>query len=62
MPSRASTRRPRSGRLVRRIEETDDVVTLVLEPADGELIEPSAPGQYVSVSPVDLPDGRRQGR
>lgn len=51
----------RSYRLVRRIEETDDVVTLVLEPADGQPIEPSAPGQYVSVF-VDLPDGRRQGR
>ena len=48
-------------RLVRRIEETDDVVTLVLEPADGEPVAPSAPGQYVSVL-VDLPDGRRQGR
>ena len=48
-------------RLVRRIEETDDVVTLVLEPADGGSVPPSAPGQYVSVF-VDLPDGRRQGR
>lgn len=48
-------------RLVRRIEETDDVVTLVLEPADGAPVAQSAPGQYVSVF-VDLPGGRRQGR
>jgi len=48
-------------RVVRRIEETDDVISLVLEPADeGELPE-IRPGQYVSVF-VDLPNGDRQPR
>lgn len=48
-------------RLVRRIEETADVVSFVLEPADGAPVPETAPGQYVSVF-VNLPDGRRQGR
>jgi nitric oxide dioxygenase len=48
-------------RVVRRIEETDDVVSLVLEPADGGPVPPTRPGQYVSVF-VDLPDGDRQPR
>jgi nitric oxide dioxygenase len=48
-------------RVVRRIEETADVVSLVLEPADGGGLPEIAPGQYVSVF-VDLPDGRRQPR
>jgi nitric oxide dioxygenase len=48
-------------RLIRTIEETADVVSLVLEPADGDPIPATAPGQYVSVF-VNLPDGRRQGR
>ena len=48
-------------RVVRRIEETDDVISLVLEPADGDPLPGIAPGQYVSVF-VDLPDGRRQPR
>jgi nitric oxide dioxygenase len=48
-------------RVVRRIEETDDVVSLVLEPADGDELPQIAPGQYVSVF-VDLPDGNRQPR
>ncbi len=48
-------------RVVRRIEETDDVVSLVLEPADGGALPEIAPGQYVSVF-VDLPDGERQPR
>jgi len=48
-------------RVVRRIEETSDVVSLVLEPADGELLPEISPGQYVSVF-VDLPDGSRQPR
>ena len=47
-------------RVVRRIEETADVITLVLEPTDGPL-PTSAPGQYVSVF-VNLPDGDRQPR
>ena len=48
-------------RVVRRIEETNDVVSLVLEPADGGELPHIAPGQYVSVF-VDLPDARRQPR
>ena len=48
-------------RVVRRIEETVDVVSLVLEPADGESLPQIAPGQYVSVF-VDLADGARQPR
>ena len=48
-------------RVVRRIEETADVVSLVLEPADGGELPEIAPGQYVSVF-VDLPDGDRQPR
>jgi nitric oxide dioxygenase len=48
-------------RVVRRIEETADVVSLVLEPADGGALPHVSPGQYVSVF-VDLPDGARQPR
>ena len=48
-------------RLVRRIEETDDVVSLVLEPADGAPVPQIEPGQYVSLF-VDLPGGDRQPR
>jgi nitric oxide dioxygenase len=48
-------------RVVRRIEETADVITLVLEPTDGAPLPGIAPGQYVSVF-VDLPNGDRQPR
>jgi nitric oxide dioxygenase len=48
-------------RVVRRIEEAHDVISLVLEPADGGALPEFTPGQYVSVF-VDLPDGRRQPR
>jgi nitric oxide dioxygenase len=48
-------------RVVRRIEETADVISLVLEPPDGRALPPIAPGQYMSVF-VDLPDGSRQPR
>ena len=55
-------RRPtRPYRVVRRIEETDDVISLVLEPADGGTLPEILPGQYVSVF-ADLPDGSRQPR
>jgi nitric oxide dioxygenase len=47
--------------VVRRIEEADDVIFLVLEPVDGGPLPAIAPGQYVSVF-VDLPDGARQPR
>ena len=46
---------------MRRIEETADVITLVLEPTDGDPLPKIAPGQYVSVF-VDLPGGDRQPR
>ena len=48
-------------RVIRRIEETDDVVSFVLEPADGGGLPAIYPGQYVSVF-VDLPGGNRQPR
>lgn len=51
----------RAYQVVRRIEETAGVVSLVLSPADGEPLPTIAPGQYVSVF-VDLPDGSRQPR
>ncbi|SDP47154.1 nitric oxide dioxygenase [Nakamurella panacisegetis] len=48
-------------RVVRRIDETQDVISLILEPADGGQLPAISPGQYVSVF-VDLPDGGRQPR
>ena len=48
-------------RVVRRIEETQDVISLVLEPADGRPLPSITPGQYVLVF-VDLPNGDRQPR
>jgi nitric oxide dioxygenase len=48
-------------RVVRRIDEAADVISLVLEPADGGPPPAIAPGQYVSVF-VDLPNGDRQPR
>src|SRR4051794_9097116 len=41
-------------RVMRRIEETADVISLVLEPTDDQGLPPIAPGQYVSVF-VNLP-------
>jgi nitric oxide dioxygenase len=55
------TQPTRPYRVVRRIEETADVITLVLEPTDGDPLPEIAPGQYVSVF-VDLPGGDRQPR
>ena len=48
-------------RVVRRIEETADVISVVLEPVDGVDLPDVRPGQYVSVF-VDLPGGDRQPR
>jgi nitric oxide dioxygenase len=48
-------------RVTERVEETADVVSLVLAPADGRPVPAFVPGQYVTVA-VDLPDGRRQPR
>ncbi|WP_351235309.1 globin domain-containing protein [Streptomyces sp. NPDC002133] len=47
--------------LVERHQETPDVVSLVLRPADGSQVKPFRPGQYVSVQ-VELPDGAHQIR
>ena len=51
----------RPHRVVRRLQETADVVSLVLEPAGGGPLPQVLPGQYVSVF-ADLPDGSRQPR
>ncbi|MFG2827086.1 globin domain-containing protein [Streptomyces sp. NPDC048434] len=48
-------------RVAARIQETDEVATFILRPADGAPVPPSRPGQYVSVQ-VQLPDGARQIR
>ncbi|MFK0261792.1 globin domain-containing protein [Streptomyces angustmyceticus] len=48
-------------RVAARIEETAEVATFLLRPADGAPVPPSRPGQYVSVQ-VQLPDGARQIR
>lgn len=47
--------------VVERIEETADVVTFRLRPADGGPVRDFRAGQYVSVQ-VELPDGARQIR
>ncbi|WP_030176629.1 globin domain-containing protein [Spirillospora albida] len=51
----------RPWRVVERREEAEDVLSFVLEPADGGVVHPHAPGQYVTVA-VTLPDGLRQPR
>ncbi|MFE1174004.1 globin domain-containing protein [Streptomyces sp. NPDC058773] len=48
-------------RVAGRIEETDEVATFLLRPADGGPVPAFRPGQYVSVQ-VQLPDGARQIR
>ncbi|MFA1541996.1 globin domain-containing protein [Actinomadura monticuli] len=48
-------------RIVERRDEAEDVVSLVLTPADGGEVPAHRPGQYVSVA-VTLPDGLRQPR
>ncbi|MFG2217317.1 globin domain-containing protein [Streptomyces sp. NPDC048685] len=51
----------REWEVVTRIEETTDVATFQLRPADGAPAPAFRPGQYVSVQ-VELPDGARQIR
>lgn len=51
----------RSYRVIRKIEEALDVISLILEPADEAGLPEISPGQYVSVF-VDLPNGQRQPR
>ena len=47
--------------LRRRLQESPDTVSFLLGTADGSVLPPSRPGQYVSVQ-VPLPDGARQIR
>ncbi|MEV6741969.1 globin domain-containing protein [Streptomyces sp. NPDC051104] len=51
----------RRWRVVGRVEETTDVATFQLRPADDGPVPDFRPGQYVSVR-VELPDGARQIR
>src|SRR4029079_9486543 len=48
-------------RVVRKIEETQDVISLILEPADGGDVQACSAGHYVSVF-LGLPNGQRQPR
>ncbi|TQK70581.1 globin domain-containing protein [Nocardioides sp. SLBN-35] len=50
----------RPHRVAERVEESEDVFSLVLVPLDGEVL-PHRTGQYVAIA-VDLPDGTRQPR
>lgn len=50
----------RAHRVVERIEEAEDIVSLVLAPVSGP-VAPHRTGQYVAIA-VDLPDGSRQPR
>jgi nitric oxide dioxygenase len=51
----------RQWEVVRKLEETDDVVTLVVKRIDDRLVRTSLPGQYVTVR-MPMPDGVRQPR
>ena len=51
----------RTWRLVERIQETDDVVTFVVERTDEREVKPSLPGQYVTIKML-MPDGVHQPR
>lgn len=51
----------RTWRVAEKITETDDVVTFVVERADGREAEPSLPGQYISLQAL-MPDGVHQPR
>ncbi|WAU80046.1 FAD-binding oxidoreductase [Streptomyces sp. Qhu-G9] len=52
---------PRTWEVVERVEETAEVATFLIRPADGAPAPGFRPGQYVSVR-VELPDGARQTR
>src|SRR5215471_10853676 len=51
----------RQWQVEKKIQETDDVVSLVVKRIDDHLVKPSLPGQYITVQ-VQLPDGTRQPR
>lgn len=51
----------RTWKVVQKIRETDDVVTFVVERTDDRAVEPSLPGQYVSLKAL-MSDGVHQPR
>ncbi|MDR6505046.1 globin domain-containing protein [Arthrobacter oryzae] len=51
----------RTWRVARRIQETDDVVTFVVERTDERDVKPSLPGQYVTIK-MPMHDGVQQPR
>lgn len=51
----------RTWRVAERIQETEDVVTFIVERTDERDVKPSLPGQYVTIQ-VLMPDGVRQPR
>jgi nitric oxide dioxygenase len=51
----------RTWRVVERIQETDDVVTFVVERVDERIVKQSLPGQYVTLKAL-MPDGTHQPR
>ncbi|WP_055589594.1 FAD-binding oxidoreductase [Streptacidiphilus griseoplanus] len=51
----------RTWEVVRKIKETDDVVTFVVKRTDDRLVKTSLPGQYVTVR-MRMPDGTLQPR
>ena len=51
----------RTWRVAERIQETDDVVTFVVERTDERDVKPSLPGQYVTIQML-MPDGVHQPR
>ncbi|QCB96523.1 hemin transporter [Arthrobacter sp. PAMC25564] len=51
----------RTWRVVQRIQETDDVVTFVVERTDERDVKPSLPGQYVTIK-MTMADGVHQPR
>jgi nitric oxide dioxygenase len=46
----------RTWRVARKIQETEDVITLVVERTDERDVKPSLPGQYVTMK-MQMPDG-----
>ena len=51
----------RTWRVAQRIQETEDVVTFVVERTDERDVKPSLPGQYVTIK-MAMPDGVQQPR
>ncbi len=51
----------RTWRVAEKIQETDDVVSFVVERTDERAVKPSLPGQYVTIR-MEMPDGVLQPR